>query len=346
MDAVGAKLRELVSSRRKQCRERSFFARSQSMRVRFASSKPVSRLERISTLATGAASSTAVSTSRAVSGWRPWRSRSRGIVWCRWHESVSGFHCALSKPIAAETRRVFAGIGFGSQGLESGFPCHRTVFSPDFPAPAVYQATRTGQSLPRFWGFWRFSANLRAHEPVEMPASSACFRLSEPIGNDQAHRFSPVGLSLLGIYFAAAARPAAADPSRSSLAERRHDDVLPAIPCARAGDAARVIDERNSASARLHRRNASDNGRSDACHRSAAPVAAVADSTPAAGESPTTRDAAAAAAVAPTNPVIEAIRKKLADRSSIGKDHVAEDVATAASFYDARTEPLWTKDGA
>ena len=48
----------------------------------------------------------------------------------------------------------------------------------------------------------------------------------------------------------------------------------------------------------------------------------------------------------PTNPVIEAIRKKLSDKSSIGKDHVAEDVATATSFYEARTEPLWTKDGA
>ena len=105
--------------------------------------------------------------------------------------------------------------------------------------------------------------------------------------------------------------------------------------------AARVIDGNSGSN-----RNTSDYSRSDACSECGACDAAVVDVNASGRQVPQPPAAAAAAAVVPTNPVIEAIRKKLSDKSSIGKDHVAEDVATATSFYEARTEPLWTKDGA
>jgi len=147
--------------------------------------------------------------------------------------------------------------------------------------------------------------------------------------------FRTVGLSLLGIYFAAAARPAAADPSvQASPSGATTTYFAPSL-----GPAAAA---RSSTAAPAP---AATPPTTAAVTPAPSAAPATSPSTPAAGESQPPA-AAAAAAVVPTNPVIEAIRKKLADRSSIGKDHVAEDVATAASFYEARTEPLWTKDGA
>ncbi|HEY8194265.1 MAG TPA: L,D-transpeptidase family protein [Hyphomicrobium sp.] len=49
--------------------------------------------------------------------------------------------------------------------------------------------------------------------------------------------------------------------------------------------------------------------------------------------------------VAPVSPVIEAVRKRLAEKSLVGRENLAEDVAAAADFYNTRNEPLWIKDG-
>ena len=71
--------------------------------------------------------------------------------------------------------------------------------------------------------------------------------------------------------------------------------------------------------------------------------ASTAPATPSAAEPAASSPAAAAAA---TDPVIEAVRKKLAEKSLIGKDNLAEDVAALVDYYDTRVEPLWTKNGA
>jgi len=55
---------------------------------------------------------------------------------------------------------------------------------------------------------------------------------------------------------------------------------------------------------------------------------------------------AGATTAAVGEPVVEAVRKKLSDKSFIGKDNPADDVAALTAYYSQRAEPLWTKDGA
>jgi murein L,D-transpeptidase YcbB/YkuD len=60
-------------------------------------------------------------------------------------------------------------------------------------------------------------------------------------------------------------------------------------------------------------------------------------------ESPST--AATAAPETLVSPVVEAARRKLADKSLVGRDNLAADVAAAADYYGAHKEPLWVHDG-
>jgi murein L,D-transpeptidase YcbB/YkuD len=74
---------------------------------------------------------------------------------------------------------------------------------------------------------------------------------------------------------------------------------------------------------------------------------APASTTPAQPEAqpsppPATAEAAPAALV---SPVVEAARRKLAEKSLVGRDNLAPDVAAAADFYNAHNEPLWIHDG-
>ena len=187
---------------------------------------------------------------------RPWPPQSRGIVWFRLARERLRISLRLSKPIAAETRRGVRRELFRAREL--GFPCHRTVFSPDFPAPAVYQATRTGQSLLGYGGFGAFLPTCGLTNRWKCRHRAPAFRFSGPLGMIKLTAFRTVGLSLLGIYFAAAARPAAADPSvQASPSGATTTYFAPSLgPAA----AARVIDGDSGSN-----RNTSDNGRSDAC---------------------------------------------------------------------------------
>ncbi|AGK58838.1 ErfK/YbiS/YcfS/YnhG family protein [Hyphomicrobium denitrificans 1NES1] len=61
---------------------------------------------------------------------------------------------------------------------------------------------------------------------------------------------------------------------------------------------------------------------------------------------PSTPPAAAAAAPETlVSPVVEAARRKLAEKSLVGKDNLAPDVAAAADYYYTHKEPLWINDG-
>ncbi len=63
----------------------------------------------------------------------------------------------------------------------------------------------------------------------------------------------------------------------------------------------------------------------------------------------TTRAAAPSLAAATTTSsiaVIEAVRNTLADKSLVGKDHLADDIAALVAGYSTRDVALWTKDGA
>jgi murein L,D-transpeptidase YcbB/YkuD len=75
---------------------------------------------------------------------------------------------------------------------------------------------------------------------------------------------------------------------------------------------------------------------------------APASTTPAQPEAQPSPPPAAAAAVAPetlVSPVVEAARRRLSDKSLVGRDNLAPDVAAAADFYNAHKEPLWIHDG-
>lgn len=75
---------------------------------------------------------------------------------------------------------------------------------------------------------------------------------------------------------------------------------------------------------------------------------APASTTPAQPEAQPSPPPAAAAAAAPetlVSPVVEAARRKLSDKSLVGRDNLAPDVAAAADFYNAHKEPLWIHDG-
>ncbi|CEJ88611.1 ErfK/YbiS/YcfS/YnhG family protein [Hyphomicrobium sp. GJ21] len=69
--------------------------------------------------------------------------------------------------------------------------------------------------------------------------------------------------------------------------------------------------------------------------------------TPAQPEAqPSTQPAAAAAAPETlVSPVVEAARRKLADKSLSGRDNVSSDIAAAADYYNSRKEPIWVHDG-
>ena len=113
---------------------------------------------------------------------------------------------------------------------ELGFPCHRTVFSPDFPAPAVYQATRTGQSLLGYGGFGAFLPTCGLTNRWKCRHRAPAFRFSGPLGMIKLTAFRTVGLESVGYLFRRW-RPARGGRSvGSSFAERRHDDLLRAIP--------------------------------------------------------------------------------------------------------------------
>ena len=75
---------------------------------------------------------------------------------------------------------------------------------------------------------------------------------------------------------------------------------------------------------------------------------APASTTPAQPEAQPSPPPAAAAAAAPetlVSPVVEAARRRLSDKSLVGRDNLAPDVAAAADFYNAHKEPLWIHDG-
>jgi murein L,D-transpeptidase YcbB/YkuD len=86
----------------------------------------------------------------------------------------------------------------------------------------------------------------------------------------------------------------------------------------------------------------------DAAKADTAPATTPTDATSAKPETQPAPPAAAAAAAAPpvpVNPVIEAVRKKLADKSFGGKGNIDADVAAAAEFYNSQKAPLWITDG-
>ncbi len=83
----------------------------------------------------------------------------------------------------------------------------------------------------------------------------------------------------------------------------------------------------------------------DAATPGATPTTAPTDTTAKPETQPAAPAAAEAAPPAPLNPVIEAARKKLADKSFVGKSNAA-DVAAAAEFYDRQKTPLWISHGA
>ena len=154
--------------------------------------------------------------------------------------------------------------------------------------------------------------------------------------------FRTVGLGLLGFYFAVVARPAAAAPVTQDFPSGSTTTYFP--PSAKPAAAA------PAAAAASPAPTATPPATAEA---TPAPSAAPAvpspspSSTPAAATSaPQPPAAAAAAPIVPINPVIDAIHKKLSDKSFIGRDRVGEDVAAVTSFYEMRTEPLWTKGGA
>jgi len=121
----------------------------------------------------------------------------------------------------------------------------------------------------------------------------------------------PLGLCLLGVAVALCSGPAAAE------------STSPAAP------------------------NSSTTGASPPSNTAAA-------STPSAASTGTKSDAltsaSSAAALAPptaaAGPVLAAVRTALADKSLLGKHNHADDIAALVDDYGARSEPLWTKDGA
>ncbi|HEY8129862.1 MAG TPA: L,D-transpeptidase family protein [Hyphomicrobium sp.] len=77
----------------------------------------------------------------------------------------------------------------------------------------------------------------------------------------------------------------------------------------------------------------------------AAPAAAPAADT-AAQPKPEPTPAVAVPVALPVNPIVEATRAKLSEKSLVGRDNLGEDVAAARDFYNIRTEPVWVKNGA
>ncbi len=156
---------------------------------------------------------------------------------------------------------MFTGI-VSRKGI--GFSLSQNSFFAGFSSASSLPGYENGPKFARLWGFRRFSANLRAHEPVEVPASSACVSFFGAIGNDQAHSFSHSWSQSVGYLFRRWRPARGGRTSGSSFAERRHDDLLRAIPWPGGGRG--VIDGDSGSN-----RNTSDYGCSDAS-ASAAPA--------------------------------------------------------------------------
>ena len=71
---------------------------------------------------------------------------------------------------------------------------------------------------------------------------------------------------------------------------------------------------------------------------------AAAASEPAKVEAPAESAAVAPPPPPPADPVIEALRKKLADKAFAGRDVSSQDLAAMADFYGARASPLWVHE--
>ena len=63
-------------------------------------------------------------------------------------------------------------------------------------------------------------------------------------------------------------------------------------------------------------------------------------------EAPAESAAAAPAPPPAADPIIEALRKKLADKSLAGKDVSSQDLAAMSEFYGSRSAPLWVQESA
>lgn len=78
----------------------------------------------------------------------------------------------------------------------------------------------------------------------------------------------------------------------------------------------------------------------------AKPTTTATTEAPPAADKPAESAAAAPPSPPPADPVIEALRTKLADKSLTGKDVSSQDLTALADFYASRGAPLWVKDSA
>ena len=137
----------------------------------------------------------------------------------------------------------------------------------------------------------------------------------------------------------AAAESAAAPPASSTAAVTPPAEAKPATETAPATE--------TPATAAATPPSTTPPAPADAVNPGSTPTTAPTDATSAKPETQSPPPAAAEAAPpAPVNAVVEAARKKLADKSLVGKNNLAADVTAAAEFYNGRTAPLWITNGA
>ncbi len=146
----------------------------------------------------------------------------------------------------------------------------------------------------------------------------------------------PVGLGLFSICFAGFAHSAASEPSAQASPSGATTTYFPqSAPAANAPSTTGALPETKS------------NSTAAVSTPTQTPAATEPAASSPATSAPQPTPAAAAVVVAPpANPVIEAIRKKLAEKSLVGRDNLADDVVALAAYYGTRAEPQWTKDGA
>jgi murein L,D-transpeptidase YcbB/YkuD len=165
--------------------------------------------------------------------------------------------------------------------------------------------------------------------------------------------FSTLGVGLLGLSLAFAARPAAAEvaveSSPSGAKTTYFGSSSPATPPA-AEEKAEPAQAPAAAQSPTPDTSATATPAAPATPTSETPAQASTPPTVKAPEvatpAPPTVKAPEVATPAPppVNPVVEAIRAKLADKSFLGKKNSSDDVAAAADYYGKHTEPLWIKD--
>ncbi len=147
--------------------------------------------------------------------------------------------------------------------------------------------------------------------------------------------FRPVGLGLFSICFAGFAHSAASEPAAQASPSGATTTYFP--QSASTGSVPSTT-------------GALPETKSSATTAISTPAPTPATAEPAASSpataAPQLPPATTTAVVAPANPVIEAVRKKLSDKSLVGRDNLADDVAALVAYYGTRTEPQWTKDGA